>query len=111
MSDWFADGGTGHQAHVPDVLGASSLDALVRVVAAGALVSMGLSRDGGSLGVTVTLDGRWKREWFRQGDELADWLVHAEAAVLEANGAVTASSGTGSRPRGQENGSGGRRRR
>jgi hypothetical protein len=83
--DWFDAGGTGSPADLSDLLDNLVLDALVRIVGAGALVSAGLTSDGGALGVTITLDGRWRREYFRTGAELAQWLSDAEAAVMAAS--------------------------
>lgn len=79
--DWFDGGGSGALVDVSQVLSAGPLDAVVGIVGAGALVSFGLSRDGGALAVTVTVDGRWRREWFREGDDLDAWLEGARRAV------------------------------
>ena len=56
---------------------------LLELVEAGALVSLGTTSDGGALGVTVTVDGRWRREYFRQADELTAWIAEALPAVQE----------------------------
>lgn len=74
-----------------DVLGAPALDALTRVVGTGALVSLGLSRDGGALAATVTLDGDWLREWHRDCDELTAWLL-AVVDAIEAHSSVPPSA-------------------
>jgi len=61
-----------------------------RIVGAGALVSIGTTSDGGALGITVTLDGRWRREYFRASEDAASWLLEALAAV-ESEAPSTAS--------------------
>lgn len=96
---WFDANGAGKEVPVTEVLGAGALDALVSVVDAGALVSVGRTSDGGALGVTVTLDGRWRREYFRDADEATSWLLEAREAVEAEAERLTASSGQGSRSR------------
>lgn len=97
MSDWFEDAASANAVDVSDLWTAEVQDAFAVVVAAGALVSCGLSSDGGALGVTVTSDGRWRRDWFREADALAKWLLGA--ATFLTNGGQPATSGNGSRPR------------
>jgi hypothetical protein len=65
------------------------------MVGAGALVSMGTTSDGGALGVTVTVDGKWRREYFRDEDELLAWLAQAVAAVHSAKGSTPPSAPRG----------------
>lgn len=66
---------------------------LAACVAMGALVSVGTTSDGGALGVTVTLDGRWRREYFRDTEALNDWLTEAALALGEMGASLPASSG------------------
>lgn len=76
---WFDAGGSSSGGcNVPDVLDPACLDAVVRLVSLGALVSIGTTRDGGACGVTVTYDSKWRREYFRDGGELSTWLGAAE---------------------------------
>lgn len=56
---------------------------LQALLALGALVSFGLSRDGGSMSATVTYDGEWDREWFRDPVELGGWLSDAAGRIEE----------------------------
>lgn len=91
--DWFDGSRSGGAVSCAEVLDAGALDGVVRLVGAGALVSLGLSRDGGALACTVTLDGRWRREWFSDGEGLGQYLADALDAVLRQNGGVIASSG------------------
>lgn len=93
MGDWFDEAGAGSAVALHDVWIASNVDALLAIVGSGALVSVGLSRDGGSCGVTVTVDGRWRREWFRDAEALASWLEAAYEAVKDIDRRETASSG------------------
>lgn len=76
---WFdAGGSSGGHADVSGVLDPAVLDAVVRLVGRGALVSIGTTRDLGAVGVTVTYDGSWRREYFRDATELSSWLSGAE---------------------------------
>lgn len=82
--DWFADGASTNAVDVAQLLTTEVVDSLTAVLAAGALVSLGASGDGGSLGCTVTSDGRWRREWFRESDELGRFLLGAATALTSA---------------------------
>lgn len=77
MSDWLDEGTAGKAVDVPAIMDSKAADLAWRVVAAGALLSFGRTSDGGALGVTVTIDGRWRREYFRDSDELTEWLAGA----------------------------------
>ena len=77
MSDWFDGNGSGDALDVVKLLDSEAGNGLHHLVGAGALVSMGLTSDGGALGVTVTVDGRWRREYFRHEDELLAWIAEA----------------------------------
>lgn len=102
MSDWF-DGGGSSPCDVPALLdGTGVSEALARIVSLGALVSLGTTSDGGALGVTVTVDGRWRREYFREADALVRWTAEALEAVEAALGDSPASSVPRQRPRGRK---------
>ena len=81
MSDWFDGGGTGAPVDVDAIMDSEAPVIIWRIVAAGSLVSVGTTSDGGALSVTVTLDGRYRREYFRDSDSLVEWLTGAEMAV------------------------------
>ena len=98
--DWFDAGGHGAAVDVPGLLDSPGADGLWECVAAGALVSLGRTSDGGALGVTVTVDGRWRREYFRDAEDLATWVTEAIPAVREACEAASASSARRKRTRG-----------
>lgn len=71
------------------------------LVEAGALVGIALTSDGGALGVTVTVDGEWERDYFRDRDELLAWFAQAIPVVQELKGSRRPSSApdSGSRRR------------
>lgn len=99
--DWFDGAGGGAAVDVPALLDSVGGEGVWHLVAAGALVSLGKTRDGGALGVTVTVDGRWRREYFRDPEELQVWVAEALPAVRAAIDALSASAerGNGSRRR------------
>lgn len=82
--DWFEGAGSGGRADVAEMLDGLPAQALREIVELGALVSLGLTSDGGALGVTVTVDGRWRREYFRDQPTLLAWLGEAQLAVESA---------------------------
>jgi hypothetical protein len=89
MTDWLEEGGGSRSVDVAAVMDSAAADLAWRVVQAGALLSFGRTSDGGALGVTVTIDGRYRREYFRDAEELTEWLTGAadyaeEQAALEA---------------------------
>lgn len=97
---FFDEQGTGNAVDVEALMDSGVPSLLWRIVTAGALISIGRTSDGGALGITVTLDGRWRREYFRDADEAVDWLIRAAEAV-EAE-ASSASPGPRKRPRRRE---------
>lgn len=100
MSDWLDEGASSSAVDVAALLDSRAGELAWRVVQAGALVSFGRTSDGGALGVTVTMDGRWRREYFRSSEELEVWLEGAaEFAELEAE-RLAASPARRKRPRG-----------
>lgn len=93
MGDWFDGGrGAGSAVDVPALLDSKGGAGLLELVGFGALVSMGLTSDRGALGVTVTVDGRWRREYFRDAEELGVWVAEALPAVRAACEEADASS-------------------
>lgn len=101
MTDWLDEGGRGQAVDVASLMDSSAAELAWRVVAAGALVSFGRTGDGGALGVTVTVDGRWKRDYFRTSEELADWLTGAAEYVEGIAEELAASSARRKRSRGR----------
>lgn len=103
MGDWLDEGASGAAIDVVAMLDGRAGDLLHEIAGCGALVSLGTTSDGGALGVTITVDGRWRREYFRDGDALGDWLAGGAVAIADAvtaSRAVRASSGRGGRRKG-----------
>jgi hypothetical protein len=92
MSDWFDGAGQGKELDVAEVLDALCVTGITELIQAGALVSMGTTSDGGALGFTVTVDGRWRRDYFRSAEELQGFIAEALPAVHMARGSALAAS-------------------
>lgn len=101
-SDWFDAAGQGSTVDVHELVDAVGIKALLDVVELGALLSLGTTSDGGALGVTITVDGRWRREYFRDSAELVAWLAEAIPAVEAARTSDRPSAGRGQRSRRRE---------
>jgi hypothetical protein len=101
VSDWFDGNGSGASVDALKLLDSKAGEGVHALVGAGALVSLGLTSDGGALGVTVTVDGRYRREYFRSEDDLEAWVAEALPAVIDARGGNRPSGvpGNGSRRR------------
>lgn len=99
MSDWFEDGGDGKAVDVASMLDSNLPELLGELIELGALVSLGTTSDGGALGITVTLDGRWRRGYFRDVEEARGWLNEARDGVRRAVESAHASSGSRKRSR------------
>ncbi len=99
MSDWFDGGGNGSPVDVAKLLDAEATGVLWDMVGMGALVSLGTTSDGGALGVTVTVDGRWRRTYVRDAEDLASFVSEALPAVRAATSGRAASSAPRSRQR------------
>ncbi len=98
--DWFDEGGSGSPVDVQALLDHPGIqEHLAVIVAAGALVSLGTTSDGGALGLTITVDGRWRREYFRVSEDMRDWLLISEPHVIEACKGRDASSASRKRAR------------
>lgn len=98
--DWLDGGGSGGAVDVHDLAGLEGpWKGLLDIVQAGALVSLGTTSDGGALGVTVTVDGRWRRDYFRNADELSTWLAEAIPAVVASAEGDRPSAAQRERPR------------
>ena len=70
-------------------------EGIAELVSLGALVSLGTTSDGGALGVTVTVDGRFRREYFRNEDELITWIAGAIPGVAAAIDRKPSAPGNG----------------
>lgn len=72
MPKW--DGSSQSSVDLADLLDATTMEALIELVGRGALVSFGTSKDGGALSVHVRAGDIRNREWFRDSEELHEWL-------------------------------------
>jgi hypothetical protein len=90
---------TGAAVEAAAVIEGLAAQGVVELVEAGALVSIGKTRDGGALGVTVTVDGEWTREYFREAEALALWIGEVLPVVQEARGTDRPSAVDGKRSR------------
>lgn len=98
-SDWLAGGGNGAAVSPVEMVDAAACKGLMSIVEAGALLSMGTTSDGGALGITVTVDGEWRREYVRSADELAAYLAEAVPAIEDMLAAGRPSAASRQRPR------------
>lgn len=99
MNETFWDGSAkGSNIDLPAFLDSSVLDGLIGVLSMGVLVSLGVTRDGGAVGITILSDGRRRREYFRDPEPAADFLRGAVDALGAGVGAAT----NGDRPVGQK---------
>jgi hypothetical protein len=90
--DWFDGNGQGSIVDVQAMLDGKSWDALMVIVQSGALLSISTTRDGGALGITLTVDGRYRREYFRDPEQLELWASEAVEPVVEAARSSRASA-------------------
>lgn len=103
MGDWLDGAGNGSAIDIPAMFDGQLGDMVAEVCATGALVGLGLTSDNGALGITVTVDGRYRREYFRDGESGAEWLTAGLddiRSAVEVARASRASSGTRKRGRG-----------
>lgn len=77
------DSSTKGRVDLASLLDATSMEHLIDLVALGALVSFGTSKDGGALSVHVRCGDVKNREWFRSDEELHDWLSEGVTALRE----------------------------
>jgi hypothetical protein len=92
MTDWFDGAGNGQAVDVGALFDSDATGWFSRIIQGGALLSLGTTFDGGALGVTVTVNGRWRREYFRTSEDLIEWLSAAADAVEQADARPSASS-------------------
>jgi hypothetical protein len=83
-ADWFDGNGTGGSIDLAELLDGQPMQGMREIAEHGALVSMGLTSDGGAFHLTVTMDGRYRREYFRDRDTLLAWIGEAILAVSDA---------------------------
>lgn len=96
---WLDGGGNGSSVDVVEMLDPNVARGLGEIVNSGALLSLGTTSDGGALGITVTVDGKWRREYVRSLEELNVWLAEAVPGVTEASSADRPSAAPRKRTR------------
>lgn len=96
---WLNGGGNGNAVDVTELLDVPAAKGVAELVQLGALVSLGTTSDGGALGITVTVDGRYRRDYFRNSDELLTWLAEAIPGVEAEMGESRPSAGQRQRSR------------
>lgn len=94
--DWFDGAGDGREVDAVALLDSVSWERLRQLIDLGAMLTFAKSSDGGALGVTITVDGRWRREYFRDGEALDTWTEEAMVPVSRAC-EVRRSSGEGAK--------------
>lgn len=100
MGDWFSEDGSAGRVDVIALLDSGAGVLLHEVVGLGAFVSMGLTRDGGALGITVTSDGQKRRGYFRDVDSAAEWLGGAVEFLGHGRGGSSPVTGSTRTPKG-----------
>lgn len=98
-TDWFDEAGNGSPVDVHEVVDGLPVAAMIDIVQCGALVSLGTTSDGGALGVTITRDGKYRREYFRDAAQLQAFLAEALAAVQDGGSPARSSAAPRSRSR------------
>lgn len=96
---WLSGGGSGSAVDVHEILTPARMKGLLEMVEAGALVSLGTTSDGGALGVTVTVNGEWRREYLRTADDVDGYLAEAVPAITDLLAGGRPSSESRQRPR------------
>jgi hypothetical protein len=97
---WFDEGsGGGSPVDVAAVMDSAAPDAVWEIVQLGAMASFFTTGDGGALGFQVTLDGRHRRVYVRDSEELCTFLAEALPAVRSELDRLSASSGPAPRSR------------
>lgn len=98
-ANWFEGQGNGGAVDVAELLDGMGAQGVRELVEAGALVSIGTTRDGGALALTVTVDGTWRRDYFRKQDEMLLWIAEAIPAVEQLRGVSRPAAAPGKRTR------------
>lgn len=79
--DWFKQRRTRDGIPVDEILDSTYLEFVRELVKAGAMISTGSTRDGGTLHLTVFYDGSNRREYVGCAEEVADFLGEALDAI------------------------------
>lgn len=95
MDDWWNAGRGVGAIDVPALLDGPAGNALHEMCGTGALIGLFLTRDGGALGVSVTVDSVTRREYFHDSESLAGWLDSGLDPVRAAVAGVRPPSASG----------------
>lgn len=77
MHDFFKGQGRGSAVDVASMLDSEAPALMGAIVQCGALLGLATTRDGGALSVTLTWDGEYRREYFRETEDLMAFLKEA----------------------------------
>lgn len=99
MDDFFSARKVGMACDLVEMVDVTFAEQARALVAGGALVSIGTTRDGGALSITVTHNGQWRREYLTSVDDLRAFLNAAQVAVEAAGPPVPAPTYQGSNTR------------
>lgn len=73
-NDFFAGSSASTDIDLSAFFDSSVTEQLCGLLELGVLVSLGVTRDGGALGIAIFNDGRRRREYFRRSEDAADFL-------------------------------------
>lgn len=94
MNDRFFDSASsGNELDLPAFFDSDILDGLIGVISLGVLVSVGLTRDRGALGITILDNGRKRREYFRRSEDACEYLRGAVLALEGHRGSPLGGGG------------------
>jgi hypothetical protein len=94
MNETFWDGSAkGSNIDLPAFFDSGLSDGLIGVLSLGVLVSLGVTRDGGAIGLTILSDGKRRREYFRDSESAAEFLRSASEALSATGLGATANGG------------------
>jgi hypothetical protein len=100
LSEDFFNGSNGKAPVDIHAIMDSDLPGLIaNIVSLGVLVSIGTTRDRGAFTITITSDGKYRREYFQDSTDAADFVRGARAALGgELTGAPATDGPTVRRP-------------
>lgn len=87
MSGEFGKRNRGGHLDVRAFFDSGVLEGITRIIDLGCMVSLGSTRDRGAIGVTVTQDGEWEKEYFRNAADAIEWLEGTISVLGASNGA------------------------